>query len=321
MQDFISDLPDPILHVIISHLSIDEVLRTSILSKRWINLWKNVSHFDFDCTRMVRLEKIDSSGTRRATKNDIMIYDNMVDYIVDQHKDNLISVRIKHFRHKNSFGDLNIWVEFLIEVKEISSLSLECENLYLQLNVLPKDYFEAKMFSNLSSLELTNYKLEKSILPAFESCGKLKILKLKNIYMGDRTINGILRKCVGLEKFSLIGSEGFDRIEIKNKSLKTLELFWLNVKKIHVRVEGLQVLAIDSIICPPKDLRIYTENIRTFCSVYNPFDRRNKFCYYQRNQFPYYQRIGILKTQDIFENCSDLFVSFLRFYYFLIPID
>ncbi|CAK8574985.1 unnamed protein product [Lathyrus sativus] len=299
-HDFISDLPDPILHVIISHLTIDEVLRTSILSKRWTHLWKNVSHFDFDCTRMVNLEKIDSSGKKRVIKIDVMIYDNMVNHILHQHQGNLISGCFKHFRHKNGFGDLKTSVEFLIERKKISSLSLECVSLNRR-SIITKDCFKAKIFSNLSSLELTNYKLEDSVLSAFESCERLKILKLKNMFMVDTTINGILQNCYGLEKFSLVESKGFNSIKIENKSLKTLELFRLNVRNIHVRVEELQILVIDSIICPPKDLRIYSENIRTFCSAYNPFDQRTQLHYRQRNK--------ILKTQDILENCSDLFKS------------
>ncbi|KAI5391797.1 F-box protein At1g80960 [Lathyrus oleraceus] len=300
MQDFISDLPDLILHVIISHLSIEEVFRTSILSKRWIHLWKSVSHFDFDCTRMVNPKKTDSSGKKRATKTDVMIYNNTVNHILHQHKGNLISGCFKHFRHQNGFEVLTS-VEFLIERKRISSLSLECENLNRRLNIITKDYFKARIFSNLSSLELTNYKLEDSILSAFESCERLKVLKLKNMFMVDTTINGILQNCYGLEKFSLVKSKGFNSIKIENKSLKILELFWLNVGKIHVRVEDLQVLAIDSIICPPKDLRIYSENIRSFCSAYNPFDQRTQLRYNERN--------NILKTQDILENCSDLFKS------------
>lgn len=105
---------------------------------------------------------------------------------------------------------------------------------------------------NLCSLELTNYKLTKSALLAFQSCEKLKILKLKKLAMENSIINGILKNCYGLEKCSLIDSIGFNSLKIENQNLKFLELLWLNVKEIDVNVDDLQVIVIDSLVCTPK---------------------------------------------------------------------
>lgn len=101
--DLISNLPDHILHFIVSHLSIEEILRTSILSKRWTHLWKNVSRFDFDYAQIVRK------------------YAQIVNNTLHQHIGDLISCSFKHSPWCLGFGYLNTWIEFCVERKKLSN--------------------------------------------------------------------------------------------------------------------------------------------------------------------------------------------------------
>lgn len=71
-------------------------------------------------------------------------------------------------------------------------------------------------------------------LSAFISGENLKILKLKKMDIQSETINGILKKCLGLEK-----SNGFDVLKIKNPNLKFSELKWLIVEEIDIYTEDL----------------------------------------------------------------------------------
>ena len=171
------------------------------------------------------------------------------------------------------------------------------------------DYLKPKLFSNLCSTELTNYKLTKSVLLAFQSCEKLKILKLKKLAMENSIINGILKNCSGLEKFSLINSIGFTSLKIENQNLKFLELLWLNVKEIDVNVEDLQVVVIDSLVCIQRVLEFILGTSWNLSSTCNPN---------AQGIVPFYLSQSSLKTQDIVENCSDLLESYFQIYSFLL---
>lgn len=47
-EDLISNLPDALLAYIISPLPYTEVVRTSVLSKRWESLWKHTPNLNLD---------------------------------------------------------------------------------------------------------------------------------------------------------------------------------------------------------------------------------------------------------------------------------
>lgn len=221
-------------------------------------------HLDFDLTRM---NKPLFLNPKVGTKQDAIKYAEIVNTVLRQHEGNFVSCCFKHFPESLDLGDVKAWVEFVLKREKLSYLSLKCKpSIHVANKLFVLTEFKPKAFSNLCSLELTNYQLKNSVLTAFESCKNLKNLKLRNMLMANSTINGILENCVALEKFSLLESKGFTSLKVENRSLKTLELMWLDVNEIYVNVEELQVLVIDSLSCPPKGLRIYSEKLEfLFC--------------------------------------------------------
>ncbi|KAK7324454.1 hypothetical protein VNO77_28014 [Canavalia gladiata] len=315
--DMISQLPDEVLCSIISSLSIDEAVRSSVLSKRWKPLWKRVSCLDFDGRQMIKpLSQLKNSistskvtfDPNRATKKDAIKYGKLVYHTLNQHLGDITACRFRHFSQSLDFGEVEAWIEFVVlENKRLSSLSLECEPLIKEVNHMVSDAsrkvkpnFQHGIFSNLSSLELTNYALNSSASYAFERCEKLKRLKLKKIFMKDNTVDGILKNCLGLEDFSLVESAGFRKLKIQNQGLKALELQWLVVDEIDVFAENLQDLVLNSLICPTKGLSFFAPNLNFFLSGCNAIAQKIQARSHGQQ---------ILKTQDILENCSDLLGS------------
>ena len=52
-HDLISKLPDELLQMILSKLSIEEAVRTSVLSSRWVDVWKWRSHLVLDMNKVL----------------------------------------------------------------------------------------------------------------------------------------------------------------------------------------------------------------------------------------------------------------------------
>ncbi|KAK7324460.1 hypothetical protein VNO77_28020 [Canavalia gladiata] len=281
-QDMISNLPSAILIIILSKLRIDEAVRCGILSKRWLRLWKQTSHLEFDLKYTVKpLQQVLLSRKPRVVP-DLNTYDPSlyklvyacyakVTQLILGHWGIISSCRIRHFRKNIGLGDVTDWVVCLIDSKEVKDLSLECapdsretdESIAFREDVYLIDFPDG-IFKTLDSLELINYTMY--WWQPFQECCKLKKLKLKRVCLDDETLNGILQNCVVLENFSLLESSGFEELVIEKSKLKVLQLQALFVDEIDISCENLEILLLDSMICEVKNVRIYAPCLRTFRS-------------------------------------------------------
>lgn len=65
--DWISKLPDDVLLMILSRLSTEEAIRTSVVSKRWEHVWKQMSHLVLDMQRLINDKESLDGSIRAAT--------------------------------------------------------------------------------------------------------------------------------------------------------------------------------------------------------------------------------------------------------------
>ncbi|KAJ1430318.1 Leucine-rich repeat domain superfamily [Sesbania bispinosa] len=132
--DFISRLPDKVLLSIISLLPIDEGVRTSILSKRLMSVWKKTPHLDSYAKCMI----YPLTGLNISPKNHldftldsdyvkgILRYSTLFSSIAKQHLGNLTSCCLLQFPHL----EVKSWLKIIVEKnKGLRYLTLECEPL------------------------------------------------------------------------------------------------------------------------------------------------------------------------------------------------
>ncbi|XP_054817099.1 F-box protein At1g80960-like [Prosopis cineraria] len=278
--DFISQLPVEVLAFIISKLPIDEAVRTSVLSKKWKGIWRLTPHLDIDGKRMImplaQRENPEEAYDRdsplsMALNRNLMRYGLKISVLLIRHSGDLRSSKFTHFPYSLVCEEVVSWVK-LVKLKNTKNLSLECELFDIgtfenSLNQAgerkSKPNFPQGIFSGFDSLQFIYYTLNSS--EPFEGCENLKTLILKNVYIEDEILNGILENTNGLENFSLIESFGFRKLQIHNPNLKVLQLNAVQLDEIVVFAEKLGLLLLDT-VTRPGSLKIYSPNLRVIHS-------------------------------------------------------
>ncbi|KAK7243077.1 hypothetical protein RIF29_37862 [Crotalaria pallida] len=242
--DFTKGLPDDVLSHILSFLSIDEAVMCSVLSKKWLNLWKNTSHVEFNVKKMMKplTQLLHSREPQTSLDSSLLIgnsvcktvsrYGFLVYPIILRHTSDLSSCKFVHVWKSLVYGDVQSWIKVLLRFKKgVTNLSLECEPDYGEVTehfmsknnvMVQKPYFPPRTFANLASLELINYVID--CPEAFIGCNNLKTLKLNMMNIYEVILGWILENFVALENFSFLDSIGFDKLIIINQSLKVLQL-------------------------------------------------------------------------------------------------
>ncbi|XP_052883558.1 putative F-box/FBD/LRR-repeat protein At4g13965 [Gossypium arboreum] len=123
-NDFISNLHNEVLARIISDLPAIEAIRTTILSKRWKDLWRYASRLDFDPKGVRKLYGDDVDDPREEISRVVKNIEN----VLLSHKRNLISCRIVHLLSSCRNGDLEKWIKYLTSEKKVQELAFRCDD-------------------------------------------------------------------------------------------------------------------------------------------------------------------------------------------------
>lgn len=105
-EDRISDLPDDILHHVFSFLPIKSAAQTSVLSKRWKNLWYSFPDLDFTTAGAPLHDSAASSSVRRRVRSHVARcaeYADQILSLIEKHSD----VRVLRFRAFLTFSRLS----------------------------------------------------------------------------------------------------------------------------------------------------------------------------------------------------------------------
>ncbi|ERN16550.1 hypothetical protein AMTRI_Chr11g96470 [Amborella trichopoda] len=188
--DKLSYLPKEIISSILSFLPVREAGRTSVLARKWRNMWASMPVLNLD---------VDSFSESKTDETQEFFYDwNMIIHnFVSLHEGPILGFRLQE---PICFWpwDLDQWVD-LITKKGLQVFSIKRLRSHINLYTLHSSLF---MCSSLVTLELVDCKLEPP--PGFQGFLSLKFLSLEKSSVSDLVLEYLVSNSKMLENLKLI---------------------------------------------------------------------------------------------------------------------
>ncbi|KAK6122785.1 hypothetical protein DH2020_043483 [Rehmannia glutinosa] len=216
-MDRISELPEGILHHILSFLSQKEAVQTCVLSKSWRYIWSTRPKIEFheDCfngnkeTFMSTLDKT----LQGYHDQKLCIQEFRVDMWVD---------------HSKSMSLLEKWISRVVINMRVKTFNLYMLSHKCEYFDLPSVVFKAE---SLQKLYLHRCKLSQNPLDKV-LFKHLQTLTLTLVYIEDETFEKIISCCPLIEKLYLNSCIGLKTVRV-NKGCNLKDFVWLmyNIQK------------------------------------------------------------------------------------------
>ncbi|CDP07580.1 unnamed protein product [Coffea canephora] len=200
--DKISNLPGHIIDKILSHMSLRDAVRTSVLSSKWRYKWDTLPHLIFDNQSVLV-----SSQDQTLIKNKLV---NIVDHVLLLHSGPIQKFKLSH-RDLQGVSDIDRWIlflsrgalkEFVLEIWKGHRYKLPSSTYFCQ---------------DLIHLELFNCLLRP---PAtFDGFKNLKSIDLQHITMDQDAFEHLISSCPLLERLTLMNFDGFTNLNIHAPNL------------------------------------------------------------------------------------------------------
>ncbi|XP_019095629.1 PREDICTED: putative FBD-associated F-box protein At5g53635 [Camelina sativa] len=205
MEDRISQLPDPVICHILSHLPTEEIVKTSVLSTRWTTLWLWVACLELNLREFPDFGSFVNFGNRFFDSNRVSSIENLNMTLINY-----------------SVGDafrFTSWIDGAVKRKV----------QHLHVRFLPHGGLSMIRVSLYICETLVSLKIQMVALPnaEFVSLPCLKIMHLGHIrYPNEATFERLVSSCPVLEELVIQGS--FDSNEkvfrVISRSLKKLSI-------------------------------------------------------------------------------------------------
>ncbi|XP_008244752.1 PREDICTED: putative FBD-associated F-box protein At5g22720 [Prunus mume] len=233
-MDYISQLPDTVIHIILSLLrSTKDAARTSILSKRWRDMWTSFSVLTFDQRTFQELEGV------RSMENCNEVFKQFIDKSLQSHLDRKLGI-YKFVLHVTSYDPALVhhmerWFGIATE-NNAKELGFHVHVNGTRRYILPKNVFAA---DGITGLRLQGCKLE--------TCSIIKLphlqkLYLRNLRVDQQIIMNLISSCPLIDDLRLIQCSGLSCLDISSLlKLDRVEVHCCNVlKKIDITAPSLQ---------------------------------------------------------------------------------
>ncbi|XP_057772034.1 F-box protein At5g03100-like [Salvia miltiorrhiza] len=242
-RDRLSELPDSLIFNIFELLPMNDVVKTTILSKRWKDLWTTVPFLNFTDSSF-RYDP-DISSARNFVNRALILWKGIkiLKFTID------FRSRYGHYTSLLT-DDLNVWVRWAKQ-KEVEEIHLRIKDDY-------EPYQLSECLYSCSSLKVLVLSLNEISLwsiPGNIKCDRLKSLTIDSLYcdFNQKFISQALRGSPKLEVFNLTLHER-GSVFIQSSSLKKL-----SIRKPRYETD--------------KELKIVTPNLETLEILGSPYRR------------------------------------------------
>lgn len=241
--DYISQLPDHIIHQIISRLRCNkDAARTCILSKRWRDIWTSFSSLVFDQQKIIgQLSGLKtSSEVQTRIQRNMEMFANYVDETLQRHvelNDGIIHKFVLHITYCKSELTTHVdqWIDLAIR-NNIKELDLAMPSDLHKGYSLPHCVFAAR---TITALRVNGCKLG--------PCDDLNLSNLQKLCLGkllvnEQMIENLICACPLLEDFRLIYATGLKVFKVSNlPKLKRIDLHTCSeLKEVNLQAPNLE---------------------------------------------------------------------------------
>ncbi|PON68683.1 F-box domain containing protein [Trema orientale] len=231
--DRLSNLPNPLIHHILSFVPTLEVVRMSILSKRWRRVWYSIPALHF-CD-------IDHMGQFRFKSQPRKAFNKFVDKCLKQREVGFVFGFAIPYRILTSAA-LDNWLSFAIR-RNVEELDLRAKPKFKKFvdYCLPETVLNAR---SLTVLKLESLTLDGSCSVNLPSLISLSLVDVK---LHDEVLHNLLLGCPALNKFLLKKCAGLLNTIISSSTLKFSEIVedFIHYRAIKVEGANLQSLIYD----------------------------------------------------------------------------
>lgn len=232
-MDRISRLPDSIIHHILSLIRCTKgVARTSVLSKRWRDVWTSLSVLTFDQRKFQKPE-----GVQDKSNNEM--FKDFIDQSLQSHLERNLGIN-KFELHLTSYDQevahgMEQWVGLATE-NNIKELGLHVHTRGNNLYNFPRNVFASE---TLTGLRLQSCKLETLCTVKLP---RLQKLYLRGCNVDEQRIQNIISSCPLIEDLRLIRCIGLKYLRISSLlKLDRIEVHHCRgLKKIEIKAANLQ---------------------------------------------------------------------------------
>ncbi|KAI3905944.1 hypothetical protein MKW92_034683 [Papaver armeniacum] len=228
-MDHISNLPDDVLVRILSFVPAEQVLATSILSKRWKSVWTLLPTLNLDFIQFS--ERFDNLSLDVRKRRFLEFVEHL---IFLRGAEQLLNLRLSF--NINEFKDYSMKLGLLVRSVMTSNccaldLDFMCRNVWCIPFLYPDNHEVCTLppcsffpHQSVTHLTLTHCEFIPSLYKSFHS---IKIVKLKNVRLGEGAVYDLVSKCPCLEELHLVTCEfrsSSFKLHVQESDLKCLVL-------------------------------------------------------------------------------------------------